>query len=233
MIIVIATENGGIEKSILANNMATLRALDGGKVLLIDGDQQRNSFAWGRARYEAGVKPTVTTLAISAKGLQPELENLTPHYSDIVIDAEGRDCMGSRSALITARTALIPIRPDLMDQACEDKLIARISTVRLFNPCLRVLFVITCIGNDPTLQELVNVRSLVAKIPAATLASTVIHDQIVLRSAHSKGLSISEYKPADQCAVTEMRNLYSEVFGLENATHRFTSERFNLASSAA
>ncbi|MGZ3159599.1 MAG: AAA family ATPase, partial [Burkholderiaceae bacterium] len=150
MIIVIATENGGIEKSILSNNMATLRAMDGRKVLLIDGDQQKNSYAWGRTRHEADIKPSVTTLSISAKGLQPELENLTPHYNDIVIDAEGRDCMASRSALIMAKTAIIPIRPDLLDQACEEKLIARLATARLFNPCLRVLSVMTCVGDAPS-----------------------------------------------------------------------------------
>lgn len=232
MILVIATENEGIEKSILANNMATLRAMDACKVLLIDGDQQKISFAWGKARHEAGIKPTVTTLSISAKGLQPELENLSPRYSDIVIDAEGRDCLASRSALIVARTALIPIRPDLTDEVCKEKLIARIASARLFNPCLQVFFVITCVGENPSMEELVSIRSFVAKIPAATLASTIVHEQIALRSANYRGLSIMEYKPADQRAITEMRNLYSEVFGFNKTIRPFATERFNLAPSA-
>ncbi|MGZ5780337.1 MAG: hypothetical protein ACXWIN_05190, partial [Burkholderiaceae bacterium] len=93
-------------------------------------------------------------------------------------------------------------------------------------------FVITCVRDEPTLQELATARSLIAKIPAATLATTVIHERIVLRSAHYRGLSVSESKPSDPRAVAEMMNLYSEVFGIEKTKRPFATGRFNLASSA-
>ncbi len=139
-------------------------------------------------------------------------EHLTPRYNDIVIDTEGRDSMGSRSALVAARIAIIPIRPDQMDPASEAKLIVRVDTARLFNPGLRVLFVIACAKDDPSTQEFADVRSLVAQVTTATLAKTVIHEQTALRNAFADGLSISEYQPADTRAVTEMTNLYLEVF---------------------
>lgn len=212
MIITIANEKGGAEKSILANNLAALRAMDGRNVLLIDADPQKSSLTWSSERSAAGIKPTVPARAISGKGMQPELENLTLRYSDIVIDTEGRDSMGSRSALIAAQIVIIPIQPNQMDLASEKKLITRIDTALLYNPRLRVLFVIACVKDDPSMQELATVRLLVAKITAATLANTVIHEQSAIRSAFDEGLSISEYKPADMRAIAEMMNLYREIF---------------------
>lgn len=212
MIITIANEKGGVEKSILANNLAALRAIDGRNVLLIDADPQKSSFTWSSERSAAGIKPKVPARAINGKGLQPKLENLTPRYNDIVIDTEGRDSMGSRSALIAARLVIIPIQPDQMDPASEKNLIARIDMARLFNPSLRVLFVIACAKDAPSIQEFAAVRLLVAKITAATLANTVIHEQAAIHSAFDEGLSISEYKPADMRAIAEMMNFYREVF---------------------
>jgi chromosome partitioning protein len=212
MIITIANEKGGIEKSILADNLAALRAMDGRNVLLLDADPQKFSLTWSGERGAAGIMPKVPARAISGKGLQPELENLTLRYNDIVIDTEGRDSMGSRSALALARIVIIPIRPDQIDLASEKKLIARIDTARLSNPRLRVLFVIACVKDDPSVQEIANARSLVAKVTAATLADAVIHEQTAILCAFKEGLSVSEYKPADMRSIAEMMCLYREVF---------------------
>lgn len=212
MIITIANEKGGAEKSILANNLAALRAMDGREVLLIDGDPQKASLTWSSERSAAGIQPRIPARAISGKGMQPELEILIPRYNDIVINTEGRDSMGSRSALNAARTVIIPIRPDQMDLASEKRLTMRIDAARIFNPRLRVLFVITCVKDDPSPQELAAVRSLVRKISAATLANTVIHEETAIRCALDEGLSISEYEPTDQRAIAEMTDLYREVF---------------------
>jgi chromosome partitioning protein len=212
MIVTIANEKGGAEKSILANNLAALCALDGRNVLLIDADPHETSLTWSSERSAAGIKPKVPARAISGKGLQPELENLAPRYNDIVIDTEGRDSLGSRSALIAARVVIIPVQPDQMDSASEEKLIARIDAARLFNPSLRVLFVIAGVKDDPSMGDLAAVRSLVAKIRAATLADMVIHEQAAIRNAFGKGLSMSEYTPAEIRATAEMTNLYSQVF---------------------
>lgn len=82
MIIAIANENDGAEKSMLASSLAALRALDGRKVLLIDADPHKFSLAWSSVRDAAGIRPKVPARAIGGKGLQPELENLIPRYDD-------------------------------------------------------------------------------------------------------------------------------------------------------
>src|SRR5450755_3565443 len=65
MIITIANEKGGAEKSILANNLAALCALDGRNVLLIDADPHESSLTWSNERSAAGIKPKVPARAIS------------------------------------------------------------------------------------------------------------------------------------------------------------------------
>jgi chromosome partitioning protein len=212
MIITVANEKGGQEKSLLAKNLAALRAMAGHKVLLVDGDPRQYSLAWCNHRTAATIAPKIDARAICGKGMHPELENLCLRYNDIVIDSEDRDCLGSRSALIAARIAIIPIHPENMDASSQEKLIHRIDTARLFNPVLQVIFVIVDVMDDPSILSLNTIRSFVSRIPAATLASTILHEPNALHDALEKGLSYCECIPFDARAIAEMRNLYDEVF---------------------
>lgn len=212
MIITIANEKGGAETPILAHNLAALRAMDGHDVLLVDTNPQKHALSWGLERSTAGIQPVVPARFINGKGLQPELENLLPRYDDIVIDTEGRDSQASRSALIAARVAIIPIQPCFMTPTSQEKLILRINTARQDNPELRVLFVLVCVRKEPSTEYLTAIRSLVARIAWATLADTVLHDQSSIHHAFDKGMAVSEYKPADACSISEIVSLYREIF---------------------
>ncbi len=161
MIITITDEYGGMEKSILAGRLAASRALAGRKVLLLDADPHHATLRQvNQAHQQAdGARPGIVARAISAKGLQPELEHLVTCYHDIVIDTEGRDSMGSRSALIAARVVIIPIDGSHSDASSRARLVQRITYARLFNPGLRVLVVAD--ETTPVISELVQ------RIPAA------------------------------------------------------------------
>ena len=229
MIIAIANENDGAEKSILASNLAALRALDGRKVLLIDADPHKFSLAWSSERDAAGIRPKVPARAISGIGLQPELENLIPRYHDIVIDTEGRDCLASRSAMVAARIVIIPVRAGRIDPASQQKLIRRLETARIFNPRLWVLFVMTRVHASPSMEDFVAARALAAKIMSATLADTVIHEGTVLHKAFDQGLCISEYRPIDEHAIAGMTDFYREVFKDEKIPSPAVFGRFQAA----
>ena len=145
MIIAITDERGGLEKSIVAGRLAASRALAGRKVLLLDADPRQGALAQARnmrdgALHDSVQRPRLMARAISAKGLQPELEHLVHCYHDIVIDSEGRDSMGSRSALIAARVLVVPL-DGIVDGAAQAGLARRIAHARSFNPGLRVLLV--------------------------------------------------------------------------------------------
>lgn len=191
MIIAIANQSGGPAKAVVANHLALLRARSGRKVMLLDADPQHAACAWCQASAAAGRRPRVDARAITGRTLPQDLETLRLRYSDIVIGTEGRDTLESRAALIAARLVVVPVTLDQVDLASQYQLIARLNAARMFNPGLRVLFVILGDAGDPTPDEIAAVRSYVTRVMSASLAGTVLHQP---------------------CAPDEMDALYREVF---------------------
>jgi chromosome partitioning protein len=212
MIISIAATSNGIEKSIFACNLAAQRTRAGHRTLLIDGDSQKSTMLWSIERCEAGIRPQQPTRAVTAKGLLPELENLLPRYKDIVIDAETRDCLASRSALVAARKLVVLVQHRDFDAGRQEAIFKQIEAARLCNPGLQVRFVIIAGAGDVPEQSVMAVRAVVARIPAASLSSTIIHPTPALRDAFSTGMSIPEFFCSDDIAHKEMEKLYREVF---------------------
>ena len=175
MIVAIANQSGGAGKTIIANNLALLRTRAGRRVMLVDTDPKASSCAWCDELAAAGVQPRVVARAITGRTLVSDLELLRSRYNDIVIDTEGRDTIESRAALIAARLVVVPVTPEQADLASQYKLIARLNSARMFNPGLRVLFVL--VAADPGDEERAAVRAYAARVMSATLASTVIHGQ--------------------------------------------------------
>lgn len=167
MIIAITDERGGMEKSIVAGRLAASRALAGHKVLLLDADPRQAALAQAGNLRVGGSGSSVTAprlmaRAISPKGVLPELEHLVHCYHDIVIDSEGRDSMGSRSALIAARVLVVPL-DGALDASAQASLARRIAHARSINPQLRVLLA--------TDTQMAAVHALAAQIPAARVVS--------------------------------------------------------------
>lgn len=177
MIIAIANQSGSAGRAIVANNLALLRARAGRRVMLVDTDPKAPSCSWCSEMAAAGVQPRIAARVITGRELVPELELLRTRYNDIVIDTEGRDTTESRAALIAARLVVVPVTPRQVDLVSQYKLIARLNSARMFNPGLRVLFVLVGGPAEPTDEERAAVRAYVARVMSATLASTVIHGQ--------------------------------------------------------
>ncbi|CAN7722765.1 hypothetical protein [Duganella sp. LjRoot269] len=149
MIIAIANQNDAARAAVAAH-LARLRARSGHTVTLID----------------------TAARTVSGRELVAELERLRSRRCDIVIDTAGRDSADNRAALIAARLAVVPLAPSQADLAGQYALIARLNAARMFNPGLRVLFVLV---GDADASELAAVRAYVAHVMSATLAHTVLH----------------------------------------------------------
>ncbi|MQA21418.1 AAA family ATPase [Rugamonas rivuli] len=177
MIVAIANQSGGAGKTIVANNLALLRARAGRKVMLVDTDPKAAASSWCSELAAAGVRPRVASRAITGRSLVEDLEQLRNRYNDIVIDTEGRDTAESRAALIAARLVVVPVTPLQVDLSTQYQLIARLNAARMFNPGLRVLFVLVGGADEPTDEERAAVRAYVSRVMSATLANTVVHGQ--------------------------------------------------------
>jgi chromosome partitioning protein len=197
MIIAIANQGGGPAKAVVANQLALLRARSGRKVMLLDADPQHAACACCQASFNGREKIRIDARNFAnaaGRSLPQDLESLRLRYNDIVIDTEGRDTLDSRAALIAARLVVVPVTPDQVDLSNQYQLIARLNAARMFNPGLRVLFVLLgCAGDKrgPTPGDIAAARAYVTRVMSASLAGTVLHQP---------------------CAPDEMDALYREVF---------------------
>jgi chromosome partitioning protein len=153
MIIAIANQCAG-EHSQVGACLAALRTQRGRSVLLLDTDPRRD---------------------VDGAGIDAELERLEHNYNDIIVDTEGRDTVAGRAALRVARLVVVPVHVDEVSLERQYQLIARLNSTRMFNPGLRVVFVILGGAADPSSAELAAVRSYVGHVMSATLAGTVLH----------------------------------------------------------
>lgn len=92
MILVVGGIKGGSGKTTIATNLATMRAIEGKKVVLVDADEQRSASDWADQRTQLGITvPQYLTVSLCGKGLYAQVEKLRPDYDDIIIDVGGRD----------------------------------------------------------------------------------------------------------------------------------------------
>ncbi|AXA92608.1 cobyrinic acid ac-diamide synthase [Massilia sp. YMA4] len=162
MIVTVVSEGTGAAKLALAEHLAALRGLAGRKVLLMDADSHPHARACG-----GGALP-VAVRAVCGKSVQAELDNLGQRFQDIVVDADGRDSLGSRAALIAARVVVIPAGDLHGDVTRAARLAERIGNARLFNPGLRVVIVPDQV---PGAERIRTTAVLQRTLPGAELAS--------------------------------------------------------------
>ncbi|MFC5549358.1 hypothetical protein [Massilia aerilata] len=210
MIVTIATYAPDAAAGLVAENLALLRARSGRKVLLMDATSRQACRQWATERERLHLEPRMTARAVRAAGLSEELEQLYPHFGDVVIDTDGANGHECRAALIMAQIAVVPLAPDQADVDARYDLIARLNNARMFNPGLKVLFVTAGTEHDPAPRELCAIRSYAAQVMAGGLASTILHLPALLWGANRPGRCASDIESSTGAA--EMAALYEEVF---------------------
>lgn len=212
MIIAIADDNGSAAKSILAVNLATMRAAHGRRVLLLEGNPRKLSLIWSKVRHAAARQPTIPCAEIARKNISSQLENLVVHYDDVVIDTDDRDTLPTRSALVFAHKVIVPLDLGRFSPAAQYQLSERVAIARLNNPHLEVLFIIVTTEAEASLQAIATARAFIATMAGADLADAVIHPAPFMSRALASGLAISEWPTVQEKAVHEMKSLYQQAF---------------------
>jgi chromosome partitioning protein len=109
--IAVLNQKGGVGKSTLAVHLAVWLHDRGAKVALLDLDKQRSSSFWTA---QAEPKITVRTATTPEECLS-ELQNLAACHDFVVGDGPGGLDDVSRTLLILADLALLPITPSILD----------------------------------------------------------------------------------------------------------------------
>lgn len=210
MIITMAgMQDHAVGKQLMAN-LAVLRARSGHAICIIDADPRARAYDWSCERSMAGHGPSIPARRLTGRALEHEIDVLAPDYHDLLINTGERDTHESRAALGAAHTVIVPVRVRQADLEKHYGLVARLNAARMFNPQLRVLFVVVIDGAAPAGEELAAVRHYVAHVMSATLATTFINNPCAYE--YGRGRCVCDAETCDPEAAAEFRALYREIY---------------------
>ena len=213
MIVLIGGEKGGPGKTTIATNIAAMRTIDMGDVLLVDTDKQPTSSYWCSMREDKGIRPRVASIQKYDKAVRTEISELNKKFLDIIIDAGGRDSPELRGALLVCDKAIFPLRPSQFDLWTLGRLNSLVEVALEINEKLKAYVVINQSSPNPAVREAEEMKEFLAEFDNIKLLNSVICERIVFRRAALNGMGVTEYKPEDLKATEEMNSLYGEIFG--------------------
>ena len=212
MIILVGGEKGGPGKTTVATNIAAMRTREMEDVLLVDTDRQPTSSYWCSMREDKGIKPRVASIQKYDKAVRTEITELKKKFSDIIIDAGGRDSPELRGALLVCDKAIFPLRPSQFDLWTLGRLNTLVEVALEINENLKAYVVINQSSPNPAVREADEMKEFLSEFGNIKLMSSVICERIVFRRAALNGMAVTEYKPEDIKANEEMNALYREIF---------------------
>jgi chromosome partitioning protein len=212
MIVAVVAEKGGVGKTVVATNLAGMRAAAGFRALLLDVDTQASSTFWTQFRSERSL-PQVETQAHRGEAFRRYVNAPRALHDDIVIDVGAGDGPSLDTALQGADCAVIPVRPTGVDMYTMQLMDHRVAEARELNPRLRALALINQASTNPRHRGLgVAIESLREGSRNLTVADTVLRDRVAYQRSHTLGQTVLEYVPRSDRGVEEMLSLYREVF---------------------
>ena len=212
MIILIGGEKGGPGKTTIATNLAAIRTYEMGDVLLVDTDKQPTTSYWCSLREDKGIKPRVSSIQKYDKAVRTEILELNKKYSDIIIDAGGRDSPELRGALLVCDKAIFPLRPSQFDLWTLGRLNTLVEIAKEINENLKAYVVINQSSPNPAVKEAEEMKGFLDEFDNIKLLDTVICERISFRRAALNGMAVTEYRPEDIKANQEIMGLYKEIF---------------------
>lgn len=215
MIIVSGGVRGGSGKTIIATNLAVIRANKGKVVLLVDGGEQEMATQFTSIRESQRGDAGYAGIKFTGSALDEEIRNLKRGYDDIVIDVGGRNTTGLRAALAIADVFLVPFIPGSDDLATMKATSNLVGDVREVNPRLRV-YAFTNMANLNRIGETgkrnYNIGTALRKSEQLTFVNTSIGNRHAFMNAALLGASVVEMEPKNPEATKEIMTLYRVAF---------------------
>jgi chromosome partitioning protein len=216
MIYTIGGIKGGSGKTTIATNLAVMLYLKGRDVLFVDADDQETATDFTHWRNESlpnGAGYTAIQLANNA--VRTEILKLKSKYDDIVIDTGGRDTTSQRAAMTVSDVYIVPFIPRSFDMWTLEKVARLIDEMRTAKPDLRAYAVLNKIdsrGSDNT-----EAKEFLGETDSIVLIESALGHRKSFANAASKGLSVVEYKPADEKAIKELNELFNILTDITQA----------------
>ena len=213
MIIVLGGEKGGTGKTTLATNLAALRVKNGRDVLLVDTDKQESANFWAYTRNEnANIADNVNCKQKLGGSVMRVSQDDSKIYTDIIVDAGGRNSIELRATMTIADILFIPVQPSQFDVWTLTRMDELVFQAKRVNPKMQAFVIVNRASTNPTVTETEETIELINEFENLEFSGLVIYDRIAYRRAASFGMSVNELQPPDYKAIAEMNMLYNMVY---------------------
>lgn len=204
-VICVASAKGGVGKTTVAVNLASLAADDGAQTLVIDLDPQRSAADWRTVRTAGRPMPRVAAAdvvrlpaildAAKGEGIDLVVLDTPPHATGEIFEA------ARLSDLV-----IVPVRPAVLDLRSAARTLDGVA--KSAKPYAVVLNAcpVTARGEASTIRES---REALAPHPVAPVS---LSHRAAFQHAAIDGRAVHEYEPAGKAA-GEMRDLYTWTRG--------------------
>ncbi|MGC8500394.1 MAG: ParA family partition ATPase [Leptospirillia bacterium] len=208
MILVVANQKGGCGKTTTAMNLAGVFAHRGMEVLLVDADPQGSAMKW--RGLSQGAFP-VGVIALPMPVLDQELPRLAKKYDLVVVDSPPGMETITRSALVVADLAIVPLQPSPLDLWSGTEIVALIRRAEQINRGLvtRLLLNRKVQGTRLSRESIEALREF-----PYPLFETSIHQRIALAEAVTAGQTIIDFY-SDGPSSGEYRALAEEILSID------------------
>ena len=212
MILVCGGIKGGVGKTTLATSMVVLRSATGRDVLLVDADDQATATDFTAVRNESLESAGYTSIQLHGAAVRNEVLKLAPKYDDIVIDVGGRDTAGQRAALLVADVYVVPFLPGSFDVWTLDSVGTLVEEAKAFNDKLKAVCVIN--RADAKGSDNQDAAEIASEIPGLVYVDAPLGNRKAFRAAAAQGLAVTELKPQDAKAISELNKLFEHLFSI-------------------
>jgi chromosome partitioning protein len=222
MLILVGGQKGGTGKTTISVNLAVERTTKNKEVLLLDIDPQLTSTLWASRRDENNIQPRISSLqkVLDRKILSPgnvirnEIKAQLDKYNDIIIDAGGADNEVLRAALTLADKIILPITPSELDMWTFSNLDNLIANAQGKYSELKGYVIVNKLSTNPgaAKKDLADVDDFLSDFQHLVRFENCIYERKPIRKATAEGMAITEFKPCDDKANSEMLLFYKEVF---------------------
>ncbi len=214
MIITIGGIKGGTGKTTIATTLAVMLSKMGRDVLLVDADDQGTATDFTNYREQTLGSSGYTAVSLTGAAVMQEVQKLAPKFTDVIIDAGGRDTKSQRGAMVVSQYFLTAFAPRSFEIWTLEPVVDLIGECRAINPGLRAFAVLNRADSQGRDNE--DTKQLILSTEGIELLDTPIGNRKAFASAASSGLVVNELRPADPKAVQEVDRLLTAILALQD-----------------